>query len=188
LRKLLYLHGFTSGPTSRKARMLAARLAERGLADRLLCPQLPPSPAAAIRLAESLLAEGAGTLIGSSLGGFYATYLAAKHGLRAVLVNPAVLAQLTLADFVGHHRPLYGGEEFDFTWTHVAELFALEVGPLTRPEHFWLLVEQGDELLDWRIAQARYAGCRQTILPGGSHAFEQWPQWLDAIIDFAQTD
>lgn len=186
MKPLLYLHGFTSGPASHKARMLAARLAELGLSDRFLCPQLPPSPAAAIRLAETLIAEHrVGTLVGSSLGGFYATYLAERHGLRAVLVNPAVLAQLTLADFVGRHTPFYGGEPFEFTWQHVAELFALEVGPLSRPQDVWLLVEQGDELLDWRVAVARYAGCQQTVLPGGDHGFAHWAEWLDRVIAFA---
>jgi len=96
---ILYLHGFTSGPQSRKVQALAARMAQRGLADRLIAPQLPAAPTAAIALADGIITKlGADrtalTLIGSSLGGFYATHLAEKHGLNAALINPAVVAAI----------------------------------------------------------------------------------------------
>lgn len=181
---IVYLHGFTSGPQSFKARALQQRLAERGLADCFVCPQLPPSPAAAIALAESLLRPGT-TLVGSSLGGYYATWLAEKHDLRAALVNPAVLAHVSLEQFVGPQRNLYSGEEFEFTHAHIAELRAIEPPTITRPERFWLLVETGDELLDYRQAVSRYAGARQTVLAGGDHSFTHWADYLDEIIAFA---
>ncbi len=186
---ILYLHGFTSGPQSQKARALAARMAERDLADRLACPQLPASPAAAIALANELLAKvGPGdtvTVIGSSLGGYYATHLAERHGLNAVLVNPAVVAAIELERFRGPHAWLYSGESFEFTRQHIDELSALEVPALADPARYWLLVEQGDETLDYRQAVARYAGAKQTVLPGGDHSFTRWADYLDAIIDFA---
>lgn len=181
---IVYLHGFTSGPQSFKARALEQRMAERGLADRFTCPQLPPSPAAAIALAERLLRPGT-TLVGSSLGGYYATWLAEKHDLRAALVNPAVLAHVSLEQFVGPQRNLYSGEEFEFTHAHIAELRALELSTIARPERFWLLVETGDELLDYRQAVSRYAGARQTVLEGGDHSFTRWADYLDEIIAFA---
>lgn len=187
---ILYLHGFTSGPQSKKVQALAARMAAYGIADRLLCPQLPASPAAAIALAESLLAEKVGwrdtaTLIGSSLGGFYATHLAEKHGLKAVLVNPAVVAALELERYLGPQTWLYSGEPFEFTREHIAELRALEVPRLAEPARYWLLVETGDETLDYRVAVARYAGARQTVLPGGDHSFTRWDDHLDEILAFA---
>jgi predicted esterase YcpF (UPF0227 family) len=188
---ILYLHGFTSGPQSAKAQALQARMAARGMADQFVCPQLPAAPADAIALAEGLIAAevsrgGTPALVGSSLGGYYATYLAEKHGLKAVLVNPAVAGSVDVAQFVGPQRFLYTGEAFDFTLDHVEQLRALDVPKPTRPERYWLLVEAGDEVLDYRAAVARYAGARQTVLPGGDHSFTRWTDYLDDVIGFCQ--
>jgi predicted esterase YcpF (UPF0227 family) len=187
---ILYLHGFTSGPQSRKVQLLAARMAERGCADRLIAPQLPASPKAAIALADELIAKlGAGrtavTLAGSSLGGFYATHLAEKHGLRAILINPAVVAAIELERYLGPQTWLYTGESFDFTQQHIDELRALEVPRLADPSRYWLLAEEGDETLDYRQAVARYAGAKQTVLPGGDHSFTRWEDYLDEVLAFA---
>jgi predicted esterase YcpF (UPF0227 family) len=193
---ILYLHGFTSGPQSVKARALGARMAKRGLAADFVCPQLPASPAAAIALAEQIIMRqkvgadktainGKITLVGSSLGGFYATWLAEKYDLRAVLVNPAVAARLSLENFVGPQRWLYTDEPFDFTHQHVHELRALELPRLNQPQRFWLLTEEGDETLDYRAAVTYYAGARQTVLPGGDHSFTRWNDYLDEIIDWS---
>ena len=182
---LLYLHGFGSSPDSHKARRTAAAAAARGLA--FACPQLPVSPSAAGALAEDIIASGGErvTLIGSSLGGHYATWLAERHDCRAVLVNPAVVAALDLDRFVGRH-PWWGRDEyFEFTAAHAAELRALDVAAITRPERYWLLAEEGDEVLDYRHAVAKYAGARQTVLPGGDHSFSRWDAMLDAVLDFA---
>jgi predicted esterase YcpF (UPF0227 family) len=183
---LLYLHGFTSGPQSHKAQALGARMRERGLGDRFLCPQLPASPRSAIALATDLITRrGVTTVVGSSLGGYYSTWLAETFDLKAVLVNPAVVANLSLKDFVGPQRWLYTGEAFDFTLEHVEELRAIAVPVLARPQRFWLLVEEADETLDYRHAVAHYAGARQTVLPGGDHSFTRWNDYLDPIIDYA---
>lgn len=188
---ILYLHGFTSGPQSAKAVALAGRMAARGMADQFVCPQLPASPAAAIALADSIIAAKVSHgdtphLVGSSLGGYYATFLAERHGLRAVLINPAVVEKLDPALFIGPQRCLYSGEEFEFTQRHVEELRALHVPDITRPERYWLLVETGDETLDYRHAIERYAGARQTVLPGGDHSFTRWTDYLDDVIGFCQ--
>ena len=188
---ILYLHGFTSGPQSGKAQALAKRMAERGLADRFVCPQLPASPAEAIALAEGIVRARAGdaiTLVGSSLGGYYATHLAERHGLRAVLVNPAVVAAMDLERFVGPHTWLYTNEPFEFTRRHIDELRALEAPRLADPARYWLLAEEGDEVLDVRQAVARYAGARQTVLPGGDHGFTRWDDYLDEILAFANIE
>jgi len=188
---ILYLHGFTSGPQSRKVQALAGRMAQRGCADRLVCPQLPESPAAAIALADDLVAKlGAGgtaptTVVGSSLGGYYATWLAEKHGLKAVLINPAVVAALELERYLGPQTWLYSGEPFEFTRRHIDELRALAVPRLADPARYWLLAEEGDATLDYRQAVARYAGARQTVLPGGDHGFTRWEGYLDEVLAFA---
>jgi uncharacterized protein len=197
---ILYLHGFTSGPQSQKVQLLAARMAQRGCTDRLLCPQLPAAPADAIALADSLIAKVSLretalkqgkvsgttlTVIGSSLGGFYATYLAEKHGLKAVLINPAVVAAIELERYLGPQTWLYTGESFDFTREHIDDLRALEVPRLADPSRYWLLAEEGDETLDYRQAVRRYEGAKQTVLPGGDHSFTRWEDYLDAVLVFA---
>lgn len=188
---ILYLHGFRSAPASTKARALAARMGELGLGGAFWCPQLPVSGKAAVSLVEERIArcraagETAPTLVGSSLGGYYATWLAERHGLKAVLVNPAVVAPLDLEPYLGHQTNLYTGEAFDFTAAHLQELRDLEVPAITRPERYWLLVEEGDEVLDYRDAVAKYAGARQTVLAGGDHSFTRWGDYLDDILRFA---
>lgn len=189
---IIYLHGFRSAPASVKAQALKVRMVERGLGDAFWCEQLPVSPQAAIALIEAQVAHAlarpgrpAPTLVGSSLGGFYATWLAERHGLRAVLVNPAVVAPLSLEAYIGRQANLYTGESFDFTHRHIEELRALEPVAITRPERYWLLVETGDEVLDYRHAVARYAGARQTVLAGGDHGFSRWSDYLDDVIRFA---
>lgn len=160
-------------------------MAARGCADRFHCPLLSHDPAAAIAQAEAILArEGPCTLVGSSLGGYYATWLAEKHGLRAVLINPAVVAPLSLESYIGQQTNLYSGESFEFTAVHVAALRRLELPTIT-PRLYWLLVEEGDEVLDFREAAERYAGARQTVLPGGDHSFTRFPDFIPQIIEFA---
>ena len=183
---ILYLHGFTSGPQSHKAQALGGRMRKRGLGEKFVCPQLPASPREAVALAERLIAtHPVSTVVGSSLGGYYATYLAETFDLKAVLVNPAVMAHLSLKDFVGPQRWLYSGESFEFTREHVEELRAIEIPVLSKPQRFWLMVEEGDETLDFRHAVSRYQGARQTVLPGGDHSFTRWGDYLDPIIEFA---
>lgn len=184
---LVYLHGFRSSPQSNKAQRLKARMADLGLGHLFWCGQLPASPAAAIVLAEKQIATATTpvTVVGSSLGGYYATHLAEKHRLRAVLVNPAVVAHLSLAEFVGPQTNLYSGETFDFKPEYIEELRAIEVPRISRPQDFLLLAETGDEVLDYRLAVAKYAGARQVVLEGGDHSFTRWGEYLDAILQFA---
>ncbi|HEY3431547.1 MAG TPA: YqiA/YcfP family alpha/beta fold hydrolase [Rhodocyclaceae bacterium] len=182
---LIYLHGFKSSPLSAKAEQMKAAAAARGVP--FACPALPVSARETISLIEELMAQSREpvTLVGSSLGGFYATWLAEQHGCQAVLVNPAVVAHLSLEHYLGPQTNFHTGESFEFTRLHIAELRALEVPAITRPERYWLLLEEGDEVLDYRLAVARYRGARQTVLPGGDHSFTRWPQYLAAVLDFA---
>ena len=138
---ILYLHGFCSSPQSWKARLLAETLAERGLVDRLYCPFLSPVPEQAIIQAEAIIArhEGPLAVAGSSLGGFYATWLAEKYDLRAVLINPAVKAPVSLEKYLGTQTNLHTHESFEFTLEHVAQLRALEVPSIT-PSRYLLMV------------------------------------------------
>lgn len=184
---IIYLHGFRSGPQSWKSRSLKARMDQLGLGDAFWGGQLPVSAHEAMALAEAQIARCSTppTLVGSSLGGYYATCLAERHGLKAVLVNPAVLAPLSLSAYIGTQTHMYTGEPFDFTLDHVEQLRAIEPPAITLPERYWLMVETGDEVLDYRHAVARYAGARQTVLEGGDHSFTQWDNYLDLILAYA---
>lgn len=182
---ILYLHGFCSSPQSWKARELARTLASRGLSERLSCPFLPPVPIEAIGAAEAIVARHDGPLavVGSSLGGFYATWLAEKYGLRAALINPAVAAPVSLEKYLGTQTNLHTHETFEFTEEHIEQLRTLEV-PRVTPSRYLLLVETGDEVLDYRQAVARYAGCRSIVRPGGDHSFTRFPEHVAQLIEF----
>ena len=186
LPTLIYLHGFCSSPASWKARVLAEVLYNRGLGHRLGCQALPPIPDQALACVEAILAETAGTvtLAGSSLGGHYATWLAEKHGHRAVLINPAVIHRLDPQRFLGEHANFHTGERFSFTVAHAAQLAAQSV-PAPNPERYLLLVETGDEVLDYRHAVEHYAGCRQIVVAGGDHSFTKFPEFIPQILEFA---
>lgn len=183
---ILYLHGFCSSPASWKAVLLAQAMAARGLAEHWVCPFLSPVPATALATAEGIIAAAPGpvTLIGSSLGGHYATCLAEKHDLRAALVNPAIIGRLAPDRFIGEHVNFHTGERFAFTAAHAAQLAAQAV-PTPSPRRYLLLVEEGDEVLDYRDAVTHYAGCRQIVLPGGDHSFTQFPKYIAQLIEFA---
>ena len=182
---IIYLHGFCSSPASWKSQLLAEEIARRGLAAHFACPQLSPVPDEAVASVSRLI-EQAGrlvTLIGSSLGGHYANHLAEKYGLNAVLINPAVTDRLDLSKFVGDHANFHSGERFFFSAAHAAQLKA-QVRPPTLAR-YWLMVESADEVLDYRQALDFYAGCRQTVLPGGDHSFTKFPDFVPQIIEFA---
>jgi hypothetical protein len=183
-KALVYIHGFNSSPASFKARVLQAALAQRAPAVTFLAPALPHAPAVAASLLDELVAAHPGALlVGSSLGGYYATWLAERHDLRAVLLNPAVRPYDLLAGHLGTQTNLYTGEKYEFTLAHVAELRALEVATLM-PQRYLLLVETGDEVLDYRQAVARYVGARQQVIEGGDHGLSDFSQHLDAVLEY----
>ena len=184
--QIIYLHGFCSSPASWKSRLLAEEMARRGLVGQFVCPQLSPIPDVAMAEVSRLIerAPGPVTLVGSSLGGHYANHLAEKHGLRAVLINPAAVDHLDLAKFVGDHVNFHTGEQFFFSETHAVQLRAQVARPT--PARYWLLLETGDEVLDYRQAQEYYATCRQTVLNGGDHSFTRFPEFIPQILEFAE--
>jgi predicted esterase YcpF (UPF0227 family) len=183
---LLYIHGFNSSPASFKARVLAEALAQRAPAMAFVAPALPHSPAAAAGLLDALaLANPRALLVGSSLGGYYATMLAERHAMRAVLVNPAVRPYDLLEGHVGPQKNFHSGESYEFTLAHVDELRALEVVTIT-PQRYLLMVETGDEVLDYRLAVERYRGARQCVIEGGDHGFSDFADYLDTIFDFCR--
>jgi len=133
------------------------------------------------------IAPGNLTLVGSSLGGFYATVAAEKLGCRAALLNPAVHPHAHFERFLGPQKNLYTGEEFVLTPGHVGELHAMDPPSITRPERYWLFVETADEVLDYREAVAYYAGALQDVVQGGDHTLVTFPERLPEIVDWARS-
>lgn len=185
---ILYLHGFRSSPLSFKSRLLAERLQALGVGDVYRCPQLPASPREAIALATRLaedVAPDALTLVGSSLGGYYATYLAERLGCRAVLLNPAVKPPRELEKYVGVTTAYHSDERFEFKHEYIDELKALAVEHTTRPERYFLIAATGDELLDWREMIAHYPGARQIVIDGSDHGISDFANYADEVLAFA---
>jgi uncharacterized protein len=187
---LAYLHGFRSSPQSTKARKVAAWLRAHRPDVHWWCPQLPASPreAMALVLAATERWPRHGTaVIGSSLGGFYATALAERTGCRAVLLNPAVEPARDLAGYIGAttvwHDP---NERLFFRADYIDELRALAVPAITRPERYLAVIAKGDELLDWREMTARYAGAQIELLEGGDHALSDFDKHLPAVMRFLE--
>lgn len=187
---IVYLHGFRSSPGSFKARRMAQHLQQLGRSGELVCPQLPASPRLAIELIARLLDEHAAsdvTLIGSSLGGFYATWLAEQRGCKAILLNPAVKPPRDLEAYVGVTTAYHSDEVFEFKAQYVDELRAYAVDAITRPKRYFLLTATGDEVLDWREMVAHYPGSNQVIIRGSDHGMADFVEYLDQIMAFCDT-
>ena len=187
---IVYLHGFRSSPASIKARVLGeavARLPEASR-PRLHVPELDHRPARAMAaiLALAEAADAASlTIVGSSLGGFYATCAAERLAARAIVVNPAVRPYDDLAPYLGRQENLYTGAAFDVTPAHLAELRALAVARITRPARYLLFAQAGDEVLDYREAVRFYAGAWQSVQGGGDHGFQRFDAVVPALLRFA---
>lgn len=184
---LIYIHGFNSSSGSGKARELQGWMEARGLGEAYACPDLPHRPSQAIALLEELIhrSRGRAKLVGSSMGGFYATWLAERHGLKAVLVNPAVNMHRLIASEVGkEQKNWHSDESWLFTQSHADEFAALHLPRPRHPENLLLLVETGDEVLDHRLALDYYAGARQEVCEGGDHGFTRFADYLPAIMEF----
>ena len=189
---LLYLHGFRSSPQSAKARLMAERVRRDHPATVWCCPQLPPSPAAAMELIRALTADWPRetmAVVGSSLGGCYAARLAIETGCaRTVLLNPAVQPARDLAKSIGEQLSWQDpSQSFHFRPEYIDELRAIEGGQLPHPEQCLAIVAQGDEVLDWREMVARHPGVQLRLLEGGDHALSDFESTqLDAVLDFLQ--
>jgi len=188
---ILYLHGFRSSPQSFKARLLGEHLAAVGRSDSYACPQLPPEPAAAIEVALGLarsVPPDKLCLIGSSLGGYYATWMAEQLGCRAILLNPALRAFEKLAAHVGPQEPFHpGGVPFEFKAAYLEQLRALHITAISRPERYFLMAAKGDELLDWREMVAAFPNARHKVIEGSDHGLSDFADYLPEVLEFTNS-
>lgn len=185
---LLYLHGFRSSPASAKARLMAQAMAQRHPHVHWCCPQLPPSPREAgqnlLRLFANWPRETM-AVVGSSLGGFYASWVARQTGCRSVLLNPAVFPARDLARHIGEQSQWHAPEErFYFQESYIAELQAMADQGAKAPGPELALISQRDEVLDWHEMQARYPQARRILLPEGDHAISDFALHLDTVLAF----
>ncbi len=187
ITRLLYLHGFRSSPRSLKARTVAAWMRAHQPAVEWHCPQLPPSPREAMALlAELSAAWPAATsgVIGSSLGGFYATALAERMACRAVLLNPAVEPARDLARHIGELSAWHSDERFFFRAEFIDELQVIGQPVLADPQRYFAVIAKGDELLSWREMTGRYSGANIKLLEGSDHALSDFDQHLPEVMAF----
>ncbi|GAB3371120.1 YqiA/YcfP family alpha/beta fold hydrolase [Azotobacter armeniacus] len=186
---LLYIHGFNSSSASYKAQQLINAMQALDLATQLRVPDLHHHPRPAIVQLEAALAElGRPTLVGSSLGGYYATHLAERHGLPVVLINPAVRPHRLFDGRLGPQRNYYSGETWELTADHLAALAALEVPPPQDPARYRVWLQTGDETLDWRDAATYYRHCIPCVETGGDHSFQGFARRLPELLAFAGFD
>ena len=188
---LLYLHGFRSSPQSAKARAVAQRVQQQHPGVTWWCPQLPPSPHQAMALVAEGIAgwpQASMAVVGSSLGGFYATWVAAHTGCRAVLLNPAVNPARDLQKYIGEQTSWHDPQDrFFFRPEFIPELQALECPGQPAPAQVLAIIAKGDEVLDWREMQQRYPGARIRLLEGGDHALSDFDTaHIDTVFDFLQ--
>jgi len=189
---ILYLHGFRSSPRSFKASLLAEALRRAGRADDWCCPQLPASPREALDLANDLINQRVTqgldprtdlVVMGSSLGGYYASCLAEKWQCRALLFNPVVHAARDLATQVGEHLMWDSSERFSFLPEYVYELADMAPGRPAEPHRYYLMAAKGDEVLDWREMVDWYEGSELRLLEASDHGISDFERWLPEVLE-----
>ena len=189
----VYLHGFLSSPQSKKAQELIQFFTDHGLQKQLRVPALSFEPAVAIQQARDAIQElqkqegiDQVFVMGSSLGGFYATHLAAEENIKAVLINPAVRPYELLDKYLGPNEHYYDGQTYLLEMKHIEQLQVIETERLTAPENLLLLLQTGDETLDYRLAIEKYQDCPSWIESGGNHSYEGFMEKLSSIFYFVQ--
>ena len=178
---ILYLHGFASCGDSTKTKLLKKYFGDK----EVLAPDLPVNPSEAVSLARKLIIEhDIDLIIGSSLGGFYASYFCETMGIKTVLINPSTQPFITLAPYVGTNEFWCSGESFEFTKEDLTSLFEFGTAKPKYPALYMLLLQKGDELLDYTKAQDKYEGATLSVQEGGNHRFENLINYLAQIKGF----
>jgi uncharacterized protein len=188
---IIYLHGFLSSPQSQKAQKTLAFVKTHYPQLTIEIPKLASYPQPAVDIIEQLVERHTGKIchfIGSSLGGFLSTYMVQKYGGKAVIINPAVRPYELLADYLGSHINPYTAENFVLEACHIQQLHNLDVSLIGLPQNYWVLLQTGDETLDYRQALQKYQGAKLTVEEGGDHSFKDFERFLPEIFRFLLQD
>lgn len=184
---LLFIHGYNSSSLSIKARQTDAWLQKNAPDWQFSCPNLSPFPVEAVDQLKTIIDaadDGPVGLVGSSMGGFYATWLVEKYGLKAVLINPAVEPHRSMSRYLGENANYHTGETFVLEPHHMGDFLALDIETLKDPRQYRVLLQTGDEVLDYRQAEKKYKDCHLVVEQGGDHNFQNYTQHLPAIVSF----
>lgn len=189
---ILYLHGFQSSPHSYKAKLIEERMNESGRGSEYICPQLPSSPAKAVEIALKLVGgcpAGSLAVIGSSLGGYYANWIAEQLHCRAVMLNPVIDPwNIKILGDSPDRSDLRVREWLEFTEQYEQELHSIQIKQITNPERYMLIAAKGDALLDWRMMMKHYEGANQTIIDGSDHGLSDFGKYLDNVLSFCRIE
>ena len=186
---ILYIHGFNSSPESFKAQKTTEYFIKHHNDLEILVPKVPCYPQAAFEHIEKLYLEHQDKIagvMGSSLGGYIATYLTEKYQVKSVLINPAVRPYELLLDYIGPQTNPYTNETYELTEAHIDELKRFDTPNIKYHQCYWLLQQEGDEVLDFTQAVEKYQGCRQSVEEGGDHSFIGFERYLPKIAEFFQ--
>lgn len=184
---LLSLHGFHSSPASLKAQQMQSHLKLSHPNIHFICPQLPVLPAQMWAVITAIFKTHQNdeiAVMGSSLGGFLATKVAQEYGVKVLLINPAVSPHILLTQYQGIQTHPYLAQQYLIDQQYINQLMALHIEKIRRPENIWVLLQQQDEILDYRDALAKYQGCKVTCETGGDHSFIGFERYLEEIIHF----
>ncbi|MEG3755995.1 YqiA/YcfP family alpha/beta fold hydrolase [Psychromonas arctica] len=184
---LLSLHGFHSSPGSLKAQQMREYLASEHPDIHFVCPQLPVFPQQMWETIQSIFSQYEGceiSVMGSSLGGFLATKVAQEYSAKVILINPAVTPDLLLTRYQGEQTHPHLLKKYFIDQGYVQQLVALNIDNINHPENIWVLLQEGDEVLDYREALRKYSQCKITCEKGGDHSFVGFERYLAEIIHF----
>ncbi|MES0327784.1 MAG: YqiA/YcfP family alpha/beta fold hydrolase [Gammaproteobacteria bacterium] len=188
--RLIYLHGFNSSPESYKAKLLYAYMEQRGMLDQLIIPEIPSVPGEAMAMLVALFEQNQKkadvAVAGSSLGGFYSTCLAERFNCKAALINPAVRPHVLLQKYLGENKNYNTAETWIFDGSHIEQLRKMDVEAITHPERYLLMLQKGDETLDYRQALDKYKDCPLLLEEDGDHSFVGFENHIEHILKFCE--
>ena len=185
-KSILYIHGFNSSPLSTKSQLTKQYLIDHQIGIEFHCPQLLNNPKEAIEQLDTIIASQPDKqwyVMGSSLGGYFSTYLSEKYQLKAVLINPAVRPFELLVDYLGEQKNPYTNDVYQVTEQHMIDLRALLVEKITK-NNYMVMVQTGDEVLDYQQAVEKYQNCHLIVQPNGDHSFINYETMLPAMMKF----
>jgi predicted esterase YcpF (UPF0227 family) len=190
MNNVLFIHGFNSSPLSAKAQLTKNYLAQHFPDVKFYCPQVATTPKVAIAQLEQYFIDNNSpidtwALIGSSLGGYFSTYLSEVYGVKAVLINPAIKPYELLTDYIGEQVNPYTQERYQVESNYLNDLIALEQSTVSK-EKFMLMVQTGDEVLNYQQAIDKFQGSKVIVQQGGDHSFVDYQNMLPQIVEFLQ--